>query len=257
MRGQSRHDRHPVTPRRMRWVFAMFAAVVIASVAIALAGLTWHLAGYTGEPPVTSPVMHTTSAAAVADPAAVIALAPFGTALSANPGANDQTVRLKGILLATPASASTVLLAGADGKVAGYGIGAHVGGGVVAAIEPDQVILRMPGGLQAIGFETNPAGVPVGMQASPPAPGANAASAGGPAAGPAAGTGGYRIDRSAPPALLAAGLRIGDLVRQVDGTPVGNGQNPQDLIAHAAHAGSAMVIVVRNGQQVSLNLAMH
>jgi len=258
----------------------LFTVVMIGSVALALAGLTWRLTGYTGEMPVASPVA-ARSSAEPADVGGIIALAPFGTAMAASQATGGGAIKLKGILLAFPASASTALIAGSDGKVASYGIGAAINGGVVEAIEADQVIVRLPTGLQTLGFAGGaqgqsiagsniPSGSPLGPPGGKPGPTANPAGGpGGPGpggtgpggfgGGPVAGldSGGFRVGASSPPALFAAGLRPGDVVEQLNGSAVNSSMNERDLIARVAQAGSAQVVVVRNGQRVSLSLAMH
>ena len=268
--------------RRVQLGIDLFTAVMIGSVALALAGLTWRLTGYTGEMPVASPVTATTSAEP-ADMGGILALAPFGTAMAASQATGGGAVKLKGILLAFPASASTALIAGSDGKVASYGIGAAINGGVVEAIEADQVIVRLPTGLQTLGFALGPqgqslagsgipSGSPLGALGGKPGPTAGLSGSSGPSGsgssssglgsfggGPVAGldSGGFRVSGTSPPALFAAGLRPGDVVEQLNGSAVNSSMNERDLIARVAQSGSAQVVVVRNGQRVSLSLAMH
>ncbi len=257
--------------RRVQLGIDLFTAVMVGSVALALAGLTWRLTGYTGEMPVASPVA-ARSEGEPADVGGIIALAPFGTAMAASQATGGGAIKLKGILLAVPASASTALIAGSDGKVASYGIGALINGGVVEAIEADQVVVRMPTGFQTLGFALGSQGQPVasGQTLTGSQSGANTTIPSGsplgplggkpgPTAGPVAGldSGGFRVTGSSPPALFAAGLRPGDVVEQVNGSAVNGGTNERDLIARVAQSGSAQVLVVRNGQRVSLSLAMH
>ncbi|WP_428332300.1 type II secretion system protein N [Novosphingobium sp.] len=249
--------------RQVRWGVDLFMAAVVVSVALALAGLTWRLAGYTGEMPVAVPVVAHTGGEP-ADVGGIVALAPFGTAMAASQASGSGTIKLKGILLAYPASASTALIAGSDGKVDSYGIGAAINGGVIDAIEADQVIIRMPGGLQTLGFALGAPGQAATVGSSIPAGSPLAPPVGKPAptmgpAGPVAAldSGGFRIGPSSPPALFAAGLRPGDVVEQLNGNAVNGSMNERDLIARAAQTGSAQVVVVRNGQRVSLSLAIH
>jgi general secretion pathway protein C len=251
-----------MSPRQVRLGIDVFTGLVVASVGVALAGLTWRLAGYSGAQPVAAAMTGATGDRV--DIGGLLALAPFGNAEATSDAARDGSLHLKGILLAVPASQSTALIAGADGKVASYGNGAALGGGVVVAIEADQVIVRTASGLQTIGFGTHPAGPPpvtpgtVGKGAGFLAVGAAAAAPGAGVAPPAQG---IRIDSTAPPALLAAGLQPGDIVVQVNGAPVAAGMSPdmaaRDLAAAALHGGSAQVVVLRNGAPVSLRLAIH
>lgn len=273
--------------RRVQLGIDLFTAVMIGSVALALAGLTWRVTGYTGEMPVASPVAASNSAEP-ADVGGILALAPFGTAMATSQATGGSGVKLKGILLAIPAAASTALIAGPDGKVVSYGIGAAINGGVVEAIQADQVIVRMPAGLQTLGFALGPqgqslagSGIPSGSPLGPPGgkpgptaglpggagpggsgPGGSGPGGSGPVGvggGPVAGldSGGFRVSGTSPPALFAAGLRPGDVVEQLNGSAVNSSMNERDLIARVAQSGSAQVVVVRNGQRVSLGLSMH
>jgi general secretion pathway protein C len=249
--------------RQFRLGIDLFTGLVVASVGVALAGLTWQLAGYSGAQPVAAAVAGNTGNRV--DIAGLLAQSPFGNAEVASDAASDGALHLKGIVLAVPASQSAALIAGADGKVASYGIGAPLSGGVVEAIKADQVILRTPHGLQTIGFSPRPGGPPavtpgaVGKGAGFVAVGAGAPAVPGGVVSPP--PQGFRIDSSAPPALLAAGLQNGDIVIEVNGAPVAAGMSAEmvarNLAAAALHGGSAQVVVLRNGNAVSLRLAMH
>jgi type II secretory pathway component PulC len=56
---------------------------------------------------------------------------------------------------------------------------------------------------------------------------------------------------------MAAGLRAGDVVEQVNGTTVDAGTNARDLLAQAMQAGTAQVVINRAGQRIALTLAVH
>lgn len=145
-----------MTPYQARLGVDVFTGAVIASVALALAGLTWRLAGEPGIGPAVAPVAP--GAAATSDIGPLLALSPFGAPMATvAAAAGDGSLRLKGIFLAQPMEASVVLLATSDGKVASYTIGAPVGGGVIETIEAEQITLRTPSGLQVIGFNPPPA----------------------------------------------------------------------------------------------------
>ncbi len=253
--------------RQVRLGIDLFTGLVVASVGVALAGLTWRLTG-TGAPPVAAATA--VSSGDPVDIGGLLALAPFGTVAAASDTASDGSLHLKGILLAVPASSSSALIAGADGKVASYAIGAALGGGVVEAIEADQVIVRTPHGLQAIGF-TPVASAPsaaalgvadkvAGFVAVGPAPPALAPPLGASTAATPA-RGGFPITNSAPTALFAAGLQPGDTVEEVNGTPITAGMSAdvvaRDLAGAALHGGAAQVVVLRNGNLVSLHVAIH
>ncbi len=135
--------------RQKRLAADIFAALVIASVAWALAGLTWRLMGYATQEPVAVPAGH---AAAGVDIAPLIALAPFGIASggAVEQGGGDLTLRA--IFAAFPASNSVALIAGPDGEVIPVSIGDSTPGGIVEAIEPEKVMLRTSSGLRVLGF---------------------------------------------------------------------------------------------------------
>jgi general secretion pathway protein C len=263
-----RHDDgHIMNIRQVRLGIDLFTGLVVASVGVALAGLTWRLTG-TGARPVA--VATAVSSGDPVDIGGLLALAPFGTVEAASDAANDGSLHLKGILLAVPASASSALIAGSDGKVASYGIGAALGGGVVEAIQANQVILRTPRGLQTVGFSPTPGAatattpgvanpgagfVAVGTAAPAPAPPLAPNPAGTPAGV------GFPITNAAPAALLAAGLQPGDIVEEVNGAPITAGMSAdmvaRDLAGAALRGGGAQVVVLRNGNRVSLRVAIH
>ena len=244
-----------MTPRQARLGVDIFTGLVIASVGLALASLTWRLQGHSGIGPAAAPVA--SSAGEPADIRPLIALAPFGSALSVAADGSDMAIRLRAVFLASPSEASVALIAGADGKVASYGIGQAVGGGVIEAIMAEQIVLRLPSGLRAIGFDP---------QAGPSQTGApDAASAGRfataaphlsppPAGGAAQIASGIRVGAAPPAALIAAGIRPGDVIERVNGTAVNAATSERDLIARTVAAGSARVELLRDGQRVSLTV---
>ena len=254
--------------RQVRWGIDLFTGLVVASVGVALAGLTWRLTG-TGAPPVA--VATAVSSGDPVDIGGLLALAPFGTIEATRDTASDGSLHLKGVLLAVPASASSALIAGADGKVASYAIGAALGGGVIETIAADHVILRTSHGLQSVGFipaASAPSAATLGIAdkgtgfvAVGPVPAPLAPSLARPGNAGTPGPGGFPITSSAPAALFAAGLKPGDAVVEVNGTPITAGMSP-DAVARALtgaelHGGSAQVIVLRNGNRLSLPLAIH
>ncbi len=241
-----------MNPRQVRLGIDLFTALVVASVGVALAGLTWRLAGYSGARPVTAAI--TGASSEPVDIGVLLALAPFGTAEAANDAASNGSLHLKGILLAVPASGSTALIAGSDGKVVSYGIGAVLGGGVVEAIQTEQVILRTPHGLQTVGFAVAASG-PAAATLGPRNTGTGFVPVG--AAPSASSQTGFRIDNAAPAALFAAGLKLGDIVEDVNGAPVNAGTVQRDLASAALRGKTIHVVVLRNGNRVSLRLAIH
>ncbi len=258
-----------MTPRQARIGVDVYTVTVIVSVAVALAGLTWRLTGDAGDSPAAAPVVARRD---TNDITRLIALAPFGTVM-AEPaaGGGDGAIKLKAIFMSVPAESSVVLIAGGDGKVVSYGIGAAVGGGVIESIQAEQIVLRTasgpkivalfpPIGLAAVATGTNTVPVIVvpaptttvvtvvpGAAAPPPAPQPPV-----PASAPA--TTGYRVGPSLSPQLLSTGLQAGDLIERVNGTPVSSNTNEREIFARAKAAGVAEIVLMRGGRQVTLSV---
>ena len=275
-----------MSPRQARLGVDIFTGAVVASVAFALAGLSWRLAGYHGMGPAAAPVAPGNSA--LADIRPVLALAPFGTAMVPAGEGGDGSIRLRAIFLAVPAEASVVLIAGADGKVASYGLGQAVAGGLIEAIQAEQIVVRTATGQRTIGFNPDSSGGANALAGgtTPPQPSTAGASAPPlpptgidairaliprealgrasspsvapappppqPGAGP--GAGGYRVGSAPAPAMLAAGLRPGDVIERVNGAAVGADADPREVMARAAASGVARVEILRNGQRVFLSV---
>jgi general secretion pathway protein C len=280
-----------MTPRQARLGVDVFTGAVIASVAIALAGLSWRIAGDPGTGPAVSPPA--TAGGGPVDLAPIIALAPFGSAVAADAGTAGQAMELRGILLANPIEASSVLIAFNNGPVSAFRIGQPVGGGTIETVAIDHVMLRTADGLQKLTFPERPSGAAaptatasVGAPPAAVAPGVAAiralipeavrgtpqpgASAAPPPAANSSGAspfldslgatatpdGGYRVGASASPAMQAAGLRPGDVIDRVNGSKLGNGAQDQQLITSAMASGSARIEVMRNGQRVTLSVPL-
>ncbi len=281
-----------MTPRQARRRLDLgadiFTGLVIASIGLELAHLTWRLVGYSGVGPAVAPAVPALSRGIDIRP--VIALAPFGSAAAAPATTGAGPIRLRAIFLAVPAAASTVLIASADGKVASYSLGQSVGDGVIETIEPEQIVLRTAGGTRTMALTqvAAPPGVLVASDGGPPAKNAPpAGSSQGPARASGSSSGadavralippefqgaaaapppptsaratspgamGYVVGASPDPAILAAGIRPGDVIERVNGQPVNAGSNQRTLIAQAAASGSARLDIVRDGQRLSLTV---
>src|SRR3569833_801405 len=116
-----------MTPRQARIGVDLFTAAVVASVGVALAGLTWRLLGDAGSRYGATPVA--AQPARPVDLGPIIAAAPFGTggAVSGAP-VTDRSLVLRGIVLATPRSASTALIQFGDSPPTAFAIGQAAGG---------------------------------------------------------------------------------------------------------------------------------
>ena len=150
-----------MTPeRRDEIALRVVSVVVVGSLALALAGLTWRLTGWDdGRDEVAvaerlAPLGGAAAPGADADLARIVSLAPFGGAVAAGGlPASTLGLVLKGILMAYPPAASTALIAIGEGPAAIYGIGqTPVGDAVIETIEVDHVILSSGGARQRLDF---------------------------------------------------------------------------------------------------------
>ena len=150
-----------MTPeRRDEIALRVVSVVVVGSLALALAGLTWRLTGWDdGRDAVAvagslAPLGGAAAPGADADVARIVSLAPFGGATAAGGlPASTLGLVLKGILMASPPGASTALIAVGEGPAAIYGVGQiPVGDAVIESIEVDHVILSSGGARQRLDF---------------------------------------------------------------------------------------------------------
>ena len=269
-------------PRRSRAAIGvdLFTGAVILSVAIALAGLTWRIAGDSGLPARTLPIAPAAPPPPV-DLTAIIAASPFGSAaaLATTPAAGGLVLR--SVMFARPASASTALVSAGDAAAILLHVGDPApGGAIVDAIAIDHIILRGAAGLQTLAFPqpgapvpatagtaapaaqpfvglpvpTTPVPVPSAPLMLPPPPGSAAPAAFLDSIGATPTQGGYRIGAGASPAMRAAGLQPGDVVERVNGTTVGNADTDRMLFAAAAGGGPLRVELVRGGRRIAVSL---
>ncbi|MES2445506.1 MAG: type II secretion system protein N [Pseudomonadota bacterium] len=271
-----------LSPRQTRTALDLLTAAVIVSVAFALAGLTWRIAGHAGTGAITIPSGKSAPGAA-ANISPVIALAPFGKASSSD--ASQPTALpliLSGVVAADPASLSTAFIAVSGQPAAPFQIGQNVGGATIQGILRDRVILNNAGRTEYLTFP-DPNATPVpGQPIVPgqpqtsvaiqpggrPAPGAPPAIAPPPgpppSANPGPGTaallqrfnatpanGGYRIGNAAMP-----GLAAGDVLMSVNGTPLSDANAAGAAFTAAQASGSATVQVIRDGKRLTLTVPL-
>jgi general secretion pathway protein C len=271
-----------MTPRQAALAVDIFLGAVVVSVAIALAGLTWRLAGLVSPEASPLPVVPGQAQPAI-DTAAILALAPFGRADESSAQPTGLALELRGVLLANPRSSSSALIAPQGGTPVSYTVGQAIPGGVLEAIAIDYVLLRANGRLERLGFpQLTPPIVAPPTTATSSVPGAQAVPPTGPSDGtpmqviapsapPAAApsgqsllssfgaapvAGGYRIGTEQSPAAQRAGLLPGDIIERVNGAPVGNAASDQQVMASAMAAGSARIDVLRGGRRITLSFPL-
>ena len=275
-----------MTPRQAARAADIFTGLVIASVAVALAGLTWRIVG--ARPAATPPPAVGAAAAIAPSPTAApdvspaLALAPFGRPDAASAQPTALALVLRGVVLSNRPSASSALIAPAGGQPVAYAIGQVVpGGATIEEIELDRVLLRVNGRLERLDLPRvsaagaapapSPAAGPVsadGTQVQPqPMQAMQAIAGAAPAAGPgplslldrlgAAPDGGaYRIGAEPSAEARRAGLLPGDVIDKINGLPATAVAADRQLIAQAIAAGPAQVEVVRGGKRFSFSFAL-
>ena len=136
-----------MTAQEIRFGINGLTALVVLSVAGALANLTWRLAGEPGGPSAVGAAIDAyVPPAPPPDISAMINLPPFGRvalAPEATVAGAELGLTLRGVLLARPASASTALIAAGDQAATAYAIGDPLpGGAILSGMGVDYVILR-------------------------------------------------------------------------------------------------------------------
>ncbi|KQX21654.1 MULTISPECIES: type II secretion system protein N [unclassified Sphingomonas] len=273
-----------MTPRQASRAADLFTGLVVASVAVALAGLTWHILG---AGPADPPSATTAAAPAAAiDIGPALALAPFGRPDAASAQPTTLAIQLRGVILADPPSASSALIAPTGGRPVSYGVGQAVpGGATIEEIAFNRVLLRVNGRLERLDLPRISAGgeAPAAPPAMPSPPGAVPAS--GPSDGsgpqpmqaiappPAAPTGAeasslldglgaapvggaYRIGADPSAAARRAGLLPGDLIERINGLPATAVTADRQLMAQVMAAGPAQIDVLRGGKRVSFSFSL-
>lgn len=255
-----------LNPRQVRTALDVLAAAVIVSVAFALAGLTWRIAGHAGTGAIVVP--QRSAASGAVDVAPALALNPFGRAsASAATQATALQLRLTGVIAAEPASLSTAFIAVGAEPANAFSVGQQVGGATIEGILRDRVILNNNGAIEYLAFPdptltpqqqatvNQPAAQPgqpgqpaAGQPGTPPPPNAQAATLltrlnASPAQG------GYAIGENPP-----AGLQQGDVIQTVNGVALNDPAAATAALSAAQASGTATITLMRNGQRITLTV---
>ncbi|OAN57254.1 type II secretion system protein N [Sphingomonas sp. TDK1] len=259
--------RSTLTPRQTRTALDLLTGAMVVSVAVALAGLTWRIAGHAGTGAITVPSGRSGPAVAP-DMAPAIALAPFGKPLIVDaPQPTTLPLELKGIVAAIPAELSTAFIAVSGAPATGFRVGQAVNGATISAIQRDRVIFDNGGRREFLAFP-DPSLSPEQRQAAAAAPaGAAGQTAAAPAqaAAPLPGNSaavlqklgatqtadGVRIGSNGPP-----GMQAGDVITSVNGTPLTDTQAANAAFAAAQASGSAQIQIMRDGRRMTLTVPL-
>ena len=258
-----------LTPRQARTLLDILTGAIVVSVAFALAGLTWRIAGHAGTGAIMVPAGRTGPAVAP-DIAPALALAPFGK-ISATQAAQATSLplELKGVVAAVPASLSTAFIAVSGQPAVPFHVGEAVNGATIEAILRDRVILSSGGRSEFLAFPDPTLSPEQRAAAAAAQPAQPPAAAGGavtpvPSAPPAAGTaallqrfdaspvsGGYRIGDNGPPGMVP-----GDVIQSVNGTSLSDQAAANAAFAGAQASGSAQIQILRDGKRLTLTVPL-
>jgi general secretion pathway protein C len=283
-----------MTPRETRFAIDGLTAMVIVSVAGALAILTWRIAGEAGSgSPVEAAIRSHVPPAPAPDISPIINLPPFGRAATmAAPAGEVARLTLRGTMLANPASASSALIEVEGGAAALFKIGEAIpGGGILERIDVDYVVIRFGNGLFALYFPgderagagvaagevvggqadapaaarlapgvpapppPNVSGIP-GHEAPPPVSPVNTSQSLIDSIGATATPEGYRVGPNPSQQMRAAGLRPGDIVVSVEGVDPSRFAADAGMVRRTMAAGQVRVEVLRDGSRLSLSLPL-
>jgi general secretion pathway protein C len=258
-----------LSPRQARTALDITAAAAVVSVAIALAGLTWRIAGHASSGAVTVP-SGARPAVAPADVTAALAFAPFGKGAATDSSqATALPLKLKGVFAASPAELSVAYIEVGGEPAKAFRIGETAGGGTIEGVLRDRVLLRANGRIEYLAFpdptltsDQQAAAAAKPATPQPDAqPGARADSAASEAPPTSAATaaafaglspapgGGLQVGASAPP-----GLQQGDVITSVNGQAITSQASAATALAAAQQRGSAQIQITRDGKPVTLTV---
>lgn len=247
-----------LSPRQARTSLDLVTGAVVVSVAIALAGLTWRIAGHASTGAVTVP-SGARPVAATADITPALAFAPFGKGAATDASqATALPLKLKGVFAASPASLSVAYIEVGGEAAKPFRIGEAPGGGTIEGILRDRVILRVAGRIEYLAFPdpsltteqqqaaaAPPAPPPPASGRSPDAVALSSALVSGLSPVP----GGVQIGPGAPP-----GLQQGDVITSVNGRAINTQAQAATALATAQSQGSVQVQITRDGKPVTLTI---
>ncbi|MEP9403256.1 type II secretion system protein N [Sphingomonas silueang] len=238
----------------------VLAGVAIVSVAFALAGLVWRIAGHADSGAITIPSAQRAAAVAV-DSGPAVAWNPFGspTAADATAPTAIQAV-LKGVVFARPAELSVAFVSLGSEPAKPLKVGDAVAGAAITEIRRDRIILNNGGRLEFLAF-------PDPFGTATPAPGTAPPASGQPTLAPPTApsppsaqavlsrlnatpvAGGYAIGANAPP-----GMRSGDVIQSVNGAAMTDPSAVNAAIAGAGASGQAQVTILRDGKPITVTV---
>lgn len=258
-----------LTPRQKRRTLDLAIALAIISVAFALAGLVWRMAGHAGTGAVTVPSEGRARPSAVSELGPLLGWAPFGQATVGEPTQKTGIqAELKGLIFTVPAEQAVAFVATGSEPARAYHVGDTLAGLRIEGIQRDRILLNNGGRIEYLGFPdpsvlTGAAAQPGGGTAAA-APGSAPMSAAPQPAPPAAPlpaasalidrlgatqvSGGYAIGANAPP-----GMRAGDVVQSINGVALSDPAAADAALAGSGN-GPAQVTILRDGKPITVTI---
>ncbi|RXZ35583.1 signaling protein [Sphingomonas desiccabilis] len=254
-----------LTPRQKRRTLDLAIALAIVSVAFALAGLVWRMAGHAGTGAVTVPSEGRARPSAVGDLGPLLSWAPFGQAAVGE--ATQKTgiqAELKGLIFTVPVEQAVAFVATGSEPARAYHVGDALAGLRIEGIQRDRILLNNGGRIEYLGFpdpaaltgtpaapsgDTAPAASYTPMSSTPPPPApAPAASALIDRLGATQVPGGYAIGANAPP-----GMQAGDVVQSINGVALSDPAAADAALAGAGN-GPAQITILRDGKPITVTV---
>jgi general secretion pathway protein C len=252
-----------LTPRQKRRTLDGAIALAILSVAFALAGLVWRMAGHAGTGAVTVPSEGRVPSAGVADLGPLLAWAPFGQAAIGD--ATQKTgiqAELRGLIFAIPVERAVAFVATGSEPARAYRVGEALAGLKIEGIQRDRILLNNGGRIEYLGFPEAKA-LTSGVAEAPAAPAASGftvTTSAPPSSPPEAASalidrlgatqvpGGYAIGDAAPP-----GFSPGDVVQSINGIALTDPAAANAALANAG-TGPAQITILRDGKPITVTV---
>ncbi|HTG39911.1 type II secretion system protein N, partial [Sphingomonas sp.] len=133
-----------LTPRQQRLALDIVTGAMVVSVAFALAGLTWRIAGHAGQGAITVPSGSRPVTPPDLSPA--IGWQPFGAAARTQQ-AQPTSLQfvLNGVVFALPQSFAVAYVSEAGGTPRAVRVGESLGGATIESIQRDRILLNNGG----------------------------------------------------------------------------------------------------------------
>ena len=263
----------PLSSRQIRTTLDILTALMVISVAVALAGLTWRIAGHAGTGAITVPGGRGAVSAPV-DPGQILALAPFGTAATVAEAGQPTSIAavLKGVIAAQSPDLAAAFIEVGGQPARPFRVGEGLEGATITGILRDRVLIDNAGRAEFLAFPnltpgaSGPAACTTATApAAPTAAPAPTRPGGAPGPVPASASvmqamkrldarpvaNGFAVGSAAPP-----GMRPGDVIQSINGASLSSPAAAESALAAAVESGQAQVNILRDGKQITITIPL-